>query len=141
MTNRGITARASDQLQISQPSATHGAKLSSEDLANVIRFSQDYCDTLAGRAPGKFLSAETCEYFSGWVLRPTESCIVCQSFTRWTCCWLLYALWSVKDISCLGLPKGWTSLAPNSVNRTHFEKMFGGIHKEETMGGMSHFQI
>jgi hypothetical protein len=32
-------------------------------------------------------------------------------------------------------------LRPNAVNRTNFEKMFGGIHKEEAMGGMDHFQV
>lgn len=37
-----------------------------EDLANIIRFSQDYKESIGPKeTPGSFLSAEVCEYLSG----------------------------------------------------------------------------
>lgn len=64
VTNRGISAGNS---AATIESLNVGACLGylSEDFANMVRFSEDYQESLNGMAPGKFLSAEVCEYMSG----------------------------------------------------------------------------
>lgn len=76
---------------------------STQDLANMIRFSTDYLQSLGGAQPGTYVAPEVCEYFSGPL--------------------------NVKDLGIcrVGLPRGWTSLQPLKMPKAEYFHMYPGM--------------
>ena len=66
----------------------------------MIRFSRRYSSALPGQRPGRFLTTQACEMFSGTVFRAR-----------------------VHDV-CAGLPRGWTSLEPLGWVSENYEEMY-----------------
>jgi len=95
-----------------------------EDLSNQIRFSTSYKNECAkaGLPLGKYVSCECGEWMSGQTLRKMS--LEATSCAR---CWLInnqFAMWCKEGFDFSGLPRGWTSSAPDAVNPDVFHAMY-----------------